>query len=556
MARERQTAGPGRSGGRAVRADREHERERERERVVVVGAGVGGLAAAIDLARQGVEVVVLERGPSVGGKLHEVRVDGRAIDSGPTVFTLRRVFDALFDAAGASLDDHLRLAPLDLLARHAWTGSDALDLHADVARSADAIGRFAGAVEARRFLAFAARAASVFRTLDAPFMQAERPTPFGLAARVGWRGLPDLARISPFATLAGTLATAFEDRRLAQLFGRYATYVGSSPYAAPATLMLVAHVEQQGVWRVEGGMQRLAEALAALARRLGATVRTGAHVREIVVRDGRAAGVRLAGPDAANAVAAEPAETIAASAVVFAGDVAALGAGLLGPTATGAAEPVAPADRSLSALTWSAVGGVRGFDLAHHTVFFSEDGEHEFADLFSRRRLPADPTVYVCAADRGPGDAPADADGERLFVLVNAPADADRAPLGSQEIDRCRSQAMQTLARAGAHLDLRPERTVATTPSDFARRFPGSAGALYGRATHGWAATFRRPGSRSRLPGLYLAGGTVHPGAGLPMAALSGRLAAASLMEDRPARAHASTPMSPPAATRGGTSTR
>ncbi len=232
--------------------------ERSSRRVVIVGAGIGGLACAVDLSRAGHDVLVIDKADAPGGKLREVSIAGRALDAGPTVFTMRWVFDELFADAGSSLEDHLVLHASQTLARHAWSGDERLDLFADIERSAEAIGDFANAAEARRYRAFCARAASVYRTLETPFLRGSRPSPISLTTRVGWRGLPDLMRISPFATLWSSLGEHFHDPRLRQLFGRYATYCGSSPFAAPATLMLVAHVEQQGVWLVDGGRLRQA----------------------------------------------------------------------------------------------------------------------------------------------------------------------------------------------------------------------------------------------------------------------------------------------------------
>ena len=518
-------------------------------RVVVVGAGVGGLACAAELAARGCDVVVVERAAAPGGKLREVAVDGRRLDAGPTVLTMRWVFDELFDALGARLGEHLVLCAASLLARHAWSADERLDLFADRERSAEAIGRFAGAAEARGYRAFCERAAAIYRTLEAPFLRGSRPTPVSLAARVGWRGLPQLMRISPFETMWSGIGEYFRDPRLQQLFGRYATYCGSSPYLAPATLMLVAHVEQEGVWEVEGGMHRIALALAGLLESAGGQLRCDCGVAEIVVSGGRAAGVRLVSG-----------EVVAADAVVFNGDAAALGAGLLGGgLVAGAAEATAMPQRSLSALTWNIVGRCEGFPLGRHNVFFGHDYRDEFDAVFSRGETPADPTVYVCAQDRSGAGSPGgekDSGGpERLLCLVNAPARGDTAPLSATEISRCERRMKNTLKRCGLRIEATTENSVLTTPSDFAQLFPGSGGALYGRASHGWAASFARPGARSKLPGLYLAGGTVHPGPGVPMAVLSGRQAAASLLADRHP-GHASTSTSSARATPGGMSTR
>lgn len=508
-------------------------------RVVVIGSGIGGLAAAVRLAAAGLSVVVCERAATPGGKLREITVEGRAIDSGPTVLTMRDVFDEIFTEAGASFGEAVDLEPLDVLARHGWTGGARLDLYTDPARSAEAIGAFAGPAEARGYLAFCRRARAIFETLDDSFIRSSRPSLPGLLLRIGPGRLGALAGISPFTTLARALEEHFADPRLRQLFGRYATYCGSSPFLAPATLMLVAHVEREGVWTVRGGLRRIVEALVRLAESKGAVLRTGAEVRTILVdRHLGATGIALA-----------DGETIEADAVVAAGDAAAFAAGLFGPDAARASPGMPERERSLSALTWSLVAETSGTALAHHNVFFSDDYPAEF-EAIRQGRPPDDPTVYVCAPDRD-GREGAPAGPERLFCIVNAPANGDRSTLTETEMASCETATFQRLERCGLSVRRRPGSSVVTTPSDFAGLFPATGGALYGRASHGWMASFRRPGSRSRIPRLYLAGGSTHPGPGLPMAALSGMLAAESLVRD-----FASTSLSRPAATRGGTSTR
>lgn len=517
--------------------------------VVVVGAGIGGLACALKLAAAGVEVLVLEKDATVGGKLRTVAIDGQPLDAGPTVLTMRWVFDRCFDEAGSTFEGAVGLEAATTLARHAWSADEHLDLFTDLERSADAIGAFAGAAEAKGYRAFCARAESIYRTLEVPFMTSAQPNPLSLAKRVGWRGLGDLARISPFATLWSALGDYFRDERVRQLFGRYATYCGSSPFAAPATLMLVAHVEREGVWLVDGGMHAIAEAFVAAIEACGGRVRCAAPVAEIVVGQSRATGVRLA-----------DGERIDARCVVFNGDTGALAAGLLGPDIAPAVAPIARTGRSLSAVTWHLRSRTRDFPLVRHNVFFGADSRREFDMLFRNRALPDDPTVYVCAQDRDARDESRsrDLDGpERLMCLVNAPADADAHPLTAKELDRCHSSMQARLARCGLLLDPPTTTPVTTTPTDFAARFPATGGALYGRATHGWSASFERPAARSRIADLYLAGGSVHPGPGLPMAALSGRIAAESVLTDLSKTIRrASTSTSRPAATRGGTSTR
>ncbi|MCU0968882.1 MAG: FAD-dependent oxidoreductase [Rubrivivax sp.] len=516
---------------------------RGEHRVVVVGAGIGGLVGALLLACRGLDVTLVEAAPAPGGKMRHVFPGGAAVDAGPTVFTMRWVFEQILDEAGSSVDAALpALAPLSVLARHAWRGVDRrLDLHASLARSADAIAEFSSPAEARRFLAFCAQARRVYDGLEGPYIRSERPTLASMIGDLGPRGLMLLAGLGPFSTLWRSLSRHFHDPRLQQLFGRYATYCGSSPWSAPATLMLVAQVELDGVWTVEGGMHAVACSFAALAAARGVRLRFGQRVDRIVLEGGRVGGVELASG-----------ERIGADSVLFSGDAAALAQGLLGDGLRAAvrAHAPTPAERSLSAVTWAVHAPTEGFPLVRHNVFFDDDYRSEFEDIFQRRRLPAHGTVYVCAQDRGDDAAPVDGP-ERLLCLVNAPADGDRVDDDTLEVDPCEQRSLALLRDCGLTLAPAPHQVVRTTPSGFHRLFPATGGALYGTATHGWMSSFRRPGAKTPVPGLYLAGGSVHPGPGVPMAAMSGRLAAATLL------AHLdSTSRSRRVVISGGTSTR
>lgn len=484
--------------------------------VVVIGAGMGGLVAAALLAARGREVLVFDTAAGPGGKIREIEVDGARVGAGPALLTLRPIFEDIFTAAGDSLAAQVMLRPEPLLGRHAWADGARLDLPVEAEAAAEAVGRFAGPAATRGYRAFRERARRIHDALDAPFLRARRPSAMALATQGGLRGL---LGASPFTTLWDALGEHFPDPRLRQVFARVAAYVGSSPLKAPATLMLVAHVELQGLWAVEGGMARLAEALEALARRHGATFRYAAEVREIVVAGGRARGIRLA-----------DGEMVEASAVVLNADPSALGAGRFGAVAAGAADRTPVDRRSFSAVTWAMRATVAGVAPAAQTVVHADDPTAEYAELGYRARLPAVPTVTLWAQDRLAGAAPPPGP-ERLLMMVNAPARADLRPQDDAAIARCSETAFERLARAGLVLQRRPGAEAVTTPADFDRLFPGNGGALYGPAVHGWQAAFSRPGARTKLPGLFLAGGGTHPGAGVAMAALSGRSAAMQVIE-------------------------
>lgn len=513
--------------------------------VAVVGGGAGGLSAAVHLAARGARVTLLERADTLGGKARGERIAaadpapgttnaGLGIDAGPTVITLPQVFRDLYAAAGERLEDHVSLRPAEVLARHFFPGGEVLDLFADADRSAEAIAAVFGAAEADGFRRFATHARAIHRIVEGPFIHGQRPTMLGTLRTFGLGALPDLMRIDGMRTLWAALGDFFRTPQLRQLFGRYATYVGSSPLEAPGTLAVIAGVELAGVYCVDGGIRRLMAEIAALATRLGVELVTGAEVTEIRVEAGRVTGLLLAGGT-----------HLDCDAVVMAADAAAVVEGRFGAAAREAVR--LSGTRSLSAVTLTGLvaTGNETPALSHHNVFFGTDGPAEFEALFGARRVGPDPTLYVCAQDRAPTVvAPPARTPERMLALINAPAltespqpwpppDSTSTPTPAPTPDDLHRTLRALLARRG----LRPHspHTVALrTPADWAAAYPGSGGALYGQASHGWRQAFLRPGARTRVPGLYLAGGTVHPGAGLPMATASGQRAAEALFADRP----------------------
>lgn len=506
--------------------------ESGRNKVVVIGAGVGGLSAAMRLAHAGLDVTVVDALSGPGGKMRTVDSPAGPVDAGPTVLTLRGTLEDLFHSVGDSLSNHVTLIPERLLARHWWPDGSQLDLFTDRNASAAAIRDFGGIRAESDFLRFSDRAARLFAAFDAPVMQSGRPSFARLAAHVIAR--PALIpAMDPLSTLARSLGRQFRDLRLRQLFGRYATYVGGSPYASPAVLALIWHAEASGVWRVEGGMHRLARAMESVAAKLGAQFHYNVSVRRIEVQSGRVAAVQLAGG-----------VRFPAARVVFNGDPRALGEGLLGAAARGAVRPRAFEPRSLSANVWTFAARSYGAELVHHNVFFGSDPAREFGPI-ARGRLPEDPTLYVCAQDRGTGSVLPEL--ERFEIIMNAPPLPGGTP---EDYDTCRIRTFRTLSARGLTFAPEPPDTALTTPAQFDRMFPASLGSLYGRSPHGLMSAFHRPTARTLVPGLYLAGGGAHPGAGVPMAALSGRHAAEAMLMDL-----ASTSKSRPTATPGGMST-
>lgn len=506
-------------------------------RVVVVGAGMGGLAAAARLATLGHDVVVCEQAETWGGKLGTFSRDGFTFDTGPSLLTLPAVYRDLFIKTGQPLDESVELLPVDPVARYRFPAGDThgvtwLDVP-NASRSRlraaldDRLGPGAGA-DWDRFLD---RAHAVWQVTRGPFL--ESPLAGGrdllrLARRTG-----DVRTVAPWRTLRGLGRTYLRDPRLRMFLDRYATYTGSDPRRAPAALCVVPYVEQTfGAWYVAGGLRRLGEAVLERALLRGARVRTGARVTGVLVEGGRAAGVVLA-----------DGERLPADVVVVNADARRLYDGLLPRDLRGAR--VGAARRRLTRATPSLSGFVlllalrgRTPDLAHHTVLFPDghdghDGhdsyDTEFDSVFGKHARPVDePTVYVSAPD-DPALRP-DGDHESWFVLVNAPrhgtgrgaVDWDATGLASSYADRV----LAVMARRGLDVRDRVLWREVRTPADLERATASPGGAIYGTSSNGVRAAFLRPANASPVPGLFLVGGSSHPGGGLPLVGLSAAIVA------------------------------
>ncbi|GGO21543.1 phytoene desaturase [Microbispora rosea subsp. aerata] len=503
----------------------------------MVGGGVGGMVAALLLAGDGHAVRLYERLPRLGGKLAEHGRDGFTFSIGPSLLTLPDLFLDL----GVPLD----LLELDELCRYRFADGSELRTYRDPERTAAEVDRLAPG-EGRRWRAYLHWAERCLDASTRTFFAGPLSEPVA-EPPIRWRGcrpggpggkhpsgepgnpgrdchaprprLGDLLAVAPGLTLHVLAGRFFRDARLRQYADRYATYAGSNPYRAPAALGCVPAIEHGGGgWYVRGGLPRLADALAVSLRESGVEIHLETEVTEIVAGVERVGGVRTA-----------RGETVRADIVIVNADAACLYGRLLPDRAR--LRRIARLGLSSSAFLLLAAVEGRTEGMPHHSVVFSADYRREFGDIFDRRRPPEDPTVYIgCPAVADPTQAPPGA--ESWSMLVNVPAgDPARWPMPPEAYAEL---VLDRLASRGYDLSGRLRFLDLLTPADLRDRYGAWGGAIYGGAYDGPLAPFRRPGNRGPRRGLYLVGGSVHPGGGLPLVAMGGRIVAALVRRDLP----------------------
>lgn len=488
--------------------------------VVIIGGGLGGLAAAVELGARGLRVRLLEAHATLGGKAGTVTVDGVTADTGPSVLTMPDVLDALLTAAGRTLSDHITLRPVDPGFRYVYPDGAVVDVYHAVGDTLDSVRSSLGADAAHELESFLAYSQRIWDAASPYFVYGPAPTLDRLAG-LGLRDFAMLRHIDALRSMRGGIAAHVSNPHLRTLLARYATYNGSDPRSAPATLNCIAHVELAlGGFGVDGGIFRIVEVLADTARSLGVRIHTGTRVAGIETENGRVSAVKTA-----------CGTVFPTSAVVANADAAHVGADLLSATDArrSAIDPEVP--RSMSGWTALARAKRTGARVAH-TVVFPEDYDAEFADIFDRRRPPAEPTVYLCAQEachRRTGWA----DHEPVFAMINCPPEPAHGRTAQAEWDAVSARVHRRLVDQG-HLAAEDAFVWTRSPTDLAVQYPGSRGAIYGASSNDMWSAFRRPANRiRRVGGLYMASGSAHPGGGMPLAMQSGRLAAEALLVDR-----------------------
>ena len=439
-----------------------------------------------------------------------------SVETGPSVLTLPEVFADVFGRAGLRLDDVIGLRRLDPGFRYRYTDGCVIDVAHDPQRTLANIRSALGPAAEAQCAAFLAYSARIWDAAGPNFVQGPAPTWAAMTGLALRRPLA-LRAIDPLRTMAAGIDRHVREPHLRMLLRRYATYNGSDPRTAPATLNCIAHVELSlGGYGIQGGIRALVRALVAAIEARGGVIECGVGVDRLLTDGDTTSGVALTGGGRRSG-----------RSVVVNADVGWLRNGGMGDAAGRLPAAAAP---SMSGWT-AVVRAARRPDRLPHEVLFPADYDAEFADIVDRDRPPAEPTVYLCAQERCHGVA-GWPDAEPVFVMANAPAEPVAGPR-APEVWAALEDAVETRIRAAGLWGEGDALVWRRTPTDLAATFPGSRGAIYGAASNDRFAAFKRPPNRvPGVAGLYLASGSAHPGGGLPMVALSGLAAADCLAAD------------------------
>ena len=476
-------------------------------RALVIGAGLGGIAAAIRLAKQGWEVTVLERGSATGGKLNRLERAGHVFDTGPSLITLPQVFARLFELAGGDFYSNLQPHRVDPLFEYRFGPDRRLTYSSQLPELQAEFQRFTGNRDdvdgLYRFLELGSRLFDLSEKtfFSRPPLSRPRLSELGL--------LLSAPKRHAWGSYKSAVRSHFSSPDIRKIFERYPTYVGSSPDRAVGTLALIPYMELAfGGWYVPGGLYRIVESLYDLAVQAGIEFQFNAVVQSIETSDRRIASV-----------VDDQGRRFSADIVVSNPDPAIvhdLSGGQIG-------RRLDPENRSMSGFVM--LIGMRGKaeGLRHHTVCFSDDYDREFEQIFGERRFPDDPTVYVNIPSRTDSSVAPDGD-ESIFVMANAPAEPD-AWTPEYEAEAMRRVARRLEQSGMPDLLGNAKFVECWTPARLQEAYSAPGGSIYGQVSHGWKGTFLRPSlSDRRARNLFYVGGGTHPGGGTPTVLMSAEI--------------------------------
>jgi phytoene desaturase len=491
-------------------------------KIVVIGAGVGGMSAAIRLAKAGHQVSIYEASDRTGGKCRTEWIGDYAFDTGPSLMTLPAVYRDLFLKTGKRIEHILKINPVDpAFDYHFADGTQITFPNLSINETCQAIDAAAGKLAGNQWHNLMQRAEHMWDVSRGPFVESELTSIAGLLKRKNM--LADLRVISPFTSLRKLTKKYTDNPYLTAIIDRYATYTGSDPRKVPAVLLTIAFIESSfGAWHIEGGLGQLSVALEERARLLGVEIHLNREVASITHSGDAATGIEL-----------HDGEIVLADAVVANADAHYVYNELL-PTKLRATKPerkkLKKAEKSLAGFSLllgldnSKISGAIP-ELKHHTIYFPENYEREFDQIFTEKVPVDDPTIYICYP-HDPAMLKSE-NKENWFVLINAPRhELSDGYDWSKNPEVYAKKIIAKLDALGLRVSERLEVMEFRTPFDLQNSVKAPGGSIYGTSSNSARAAFQRARNRSPLKNLYCVGGSAHPGGGLPLVGLSAEIVA------------------------------
>ena len=477
---------------------------------VVIGAGIGGIAAALRLSKKGYKVNVFEANDYPGGKLSAFSLGDYRFDAGPSLFTMPQYVTELFEIHGEKASDFFTYQKKKIACQYFWEDQTQLTAYADSKLFLQEVHNKLG-VKATVLEKYLKRAKKKFELTAPLFLEQSLHKFKGFLSVKTLKALLNLSLYEINQNLHTVNAAQLKEPHLVQMYDRYATYNGSSPYQTPGIMTLVQHLEQEfGTFVPDGGMEQITLSLFELAKRKGVSFHLGEKVSQILVENGKATGIKTKN------------HTLLADIVLSNMDVFPTYKNLL--KGIKAPQRILSQERSSSAVIfyW---GINKIFDqLDLHNIFFSQDYKSEFEAIFNQKKPSEDFTVYVNITSKDiPSDAPKGA--ENWFVMINTPADQGQD--WNQIKNELRKKTIAKLNRIlKVDMDSLIQEEEVLTPPMIEHKTSSHLGALYGSSSNDKMAAFlRHPNFSSKIKNLYFCGGSVHPGGGIPLCLLSAKIA-------------------------------
>lgn len=487
------------------------------KKIIIIGGGLGGLSCAIHLAAQGHSVTILEKESELGGKLKQVHHNHYSFDLGPSTITMVGAFREVFESAGRSIEDYLEFYRIEQMTRNFFDDGHVVDITSNVEKMEAQIAEFSKE-DARNYQLFLDESKRLYNIADNQFLNRLILSP---KDQLNFQLIRGFSQIKPLTTMNKLLNSYFIHPNTLAMFGRYATYVGSSPYQAPAIFSMMAYLEGKlGIYGVKGGTYSIVSAFEKLANELGVTIKKNVNVERISVVNGKVFGVETVS------------EFERADYVVANGDALSIYKNLIEekhrPSMTN--RKIEKLEPSLSGFALL-LGVKKQFQmLNHHNVFFPGDYQREFSDIFDRTLLPIDPTIYICFSGFSEPALTGGANRSNLFVLVNAPYmtgfvnwEAVKETYAQKIIALLEKKGLNGLSSTIEFMDI-------TTPADIQNRTAAHRGAIYGLSSNSFQQSFFKVNNKSKdIDGLWFVGGSTHPGGGTPIVTRSGQLVAKAI---------------------------